>query len=424
MPEAVLRREVRGRLRRRVGGLYYRLRFMVSFRRSAKGQEHKMTGVSKLLFGNPEPSDRLRYCAGAHRRPIVVWNVTPSCNLSCSHCYAAHAGGQRVLSTAEARRVIDDLASYEVPVLLFSGGEPFARADIFELARYAKDKGLRVTFSTNGTLIDDAKADALAELGTGYVGISIDGTEEIHDRFRRREGAYRASLAAIRRLLARGVKVGLRVTMTRDNVASIPRIFDLMRQECIPRICLYHLVYTGRGREIAATDLSHEEARAALDVIAEETRKCHEAGLNTEVLTVDNHCDGPALYLRLLAQGDGIRAERALSLLKANGGNSSGEGIACISWDGTVYPDQFWRNHPVGNVLDRPFSEIWGDPPPNSLLALMRRRKEFVEGRCRTCRWLDLCGGNFRARGEAATGRIWGEDPTCYLTDEECRIPK
>jgi len=378
-----------------------------------------MTGVSKLLFGNPEPSDRLRYSAGAHRRPIVVWNVTPACNLACSHCYAAHSGKQRVLDTSEAKRVIDGLAEYGVPVLLFSGGEPFARPDIFELSHYAKERGLRVTFSTNGTLIDDDKADALAELGTGYVGISIDGTEEIHDRFRRCEGAYQASLAAIRRLLARGVKVGLRVTMTRDNVASIPRIFDMMRAEGIPRICLYHLVYTGRGMEIAASDLSHEEARTALDVIVDETRKCHAAGLGTEVLTVDNHCDGPAIYLKLLSEGDADRAEKALALLKTNGGNSSGEGIACISWDGTVYPDQFWRNHPVGNVAETPFSEIWESPPPDSLLALLRRRKELVEGRCRTCRWLGVCGGNFRARGEAATGRIWGEDPTCYLTEQE-----
>ncbi len=378
-----------------------------------------MTGVSKLLFGNPEPSDRLRYSAGAHRRPIVVWNVTPACNLACSHCYAAHSGEQRVLDTGEAKRVIDGLASYGVPVLLFSGGEPFARPDIFELAHYAKGRGLRVTFSTNGTLIDDKKADSLAELGTGYVGISIDGTEEIHDRFRRCKGAYQASLAAIRRLLALNVKVGLRVTMTRDNVASIPQIFDTMREEGIPRICLYHLVYTGRGKEIASSDLSHAEARAALAAIIEETRRCHAAGLQTEVLTVDNHCDGPAIYLKLLAEEDKDRAEKALALLKANGGNSSGEGIACISWDGTVYPDQFWRNHPVGNAAETPFGEIWGAPPPDSLLAQLRRRKELVEGRCRTCRWLDVCGGNFRARGEAATGSIWGEDPTCYLTEQE-----
>ena len=382
-----------------------------------------MVGISKLYCGTSEESDRLRYRPGAHRKPIVVWNCTPACNLSCSHCYAACAGEQKVLSTAQALAVIDDLAAFGAPVLLFSGGEPFARRDIRTLAAYAKEKGLRVTFSTNGTLIDDATADWLRDLGVAYVGISIDGTEAIHDAFRRRPGAYQLALDAIRRLRARNVKVGLRVTMTRDNVRAIPDIFSLMRAERVPRICLYHLVYTGRGKEIATTDLDHAEARAALDTIVAETKACFDAGFPVEVLTVDNPCDGIALHLRMKAEGH-PHADRALELLTLNGGNSSGEGIACISWDGTVYPDQFWRNHPVGNVLEKPFSEIWGNPPPGSLLDLLRHKKEHVKGRCRACRWLDLCGGNFRARGEAVTGDIWGEDPTCYLGDNEIRMPE
>ena len=382
-----------------------------------------MVGISKLYFGTSEESDRLRYRKGAHRKPIVVWNCTPACNLSCSHCYAAYAGEQKVLSTEQALTVIDDLAAFQVPVLLFSGGEPFARPDIRALAAYAKEKGLRVTFSTNGTLIDDDTADWIRDLGVAYVGISIDGTEAVHDAFRRRPGAYQLALDAIRRLRARDVKVGLRVTMTRDNVRAIPDIFNLMRAERVPRICLYHLVYTGRGKDIAATDLDHAEARAALGTIVEETRKCFDSGFPVEVLTVDNPCDGIALYLRMKAENH-PNADRAHELLTLNGGNSSGEGIACISWDGTVYPDQFWRNHPVGNVLEKPFSEIWGNPPPGSLLDLLRHKKEHVKGRCRSCRWLDLCGGNFRARGEAVTGDIWGEDPTCYLTDDEIRKPE
>ena len=206
--------------------------------------------------------------------------------------------------------------------------------------------------------------------------------------------------------------------MTRDNVAAIPAIFDLMRAERVPRICLYHLVYTGRGKEIAATDLDHAEERAALDTIVAETRTCFDAGFPVEVLTVDNPCDGLALYLKMKAEGH-PNADKTLELLTLNGGNSSGEGIGCISWDGTVYPDQFWRNHPVGNVLEKPFSQIWGSPEPGSLLDLMRHKKELVKGRCQHCRWLEQCGGNFRARGEAVTGDLWGEDPTCYLTDAE-----
>lgn len=368
-----------------------------------------MTSISKLLFGVSEPNDHLRYAKHAHRKPIVVWNVTPRCNLSCAHCYAAgNAGAQNVLDGNEARAVIDDLAAWGVPVLLFSGGEPFCREDIRELAEYAKCKGLRVTFSTNGTLIDDDTADWLANLGTGYVGISIDGTEEMHDSFRRKPGAYAASIAAVRRLVSRGVKVGLRVTMTRLNVSAIPSIFSIMRSEGVPRVCFYHLVYTGRGNALMAEDLSSEERKRAVDCIISETRKAHDDGFGFEVLTVDNHCDGPYLYMK-------HPSPERLALLELNGGNSSGQGIACISWDGTVYPDQFWRNRPVGNVREKPFSEIWENPPEGSLLSLLRRRKEFVAGRCRTCRWLGMCGGNFRARGEAATGDIWGEDPSCYL---------
>lgn len=368
-----------------------------------------MTSISKLLFGADEPNDRLRYAKNVHRKPIVVWNVTPRCNLSCSHCYAAdHAGSDQVLNGDEARTVIDDLAEWGVPVLLFSGGEPFCREDIRELSEYAKSSGLRVTFSTNGTLIDDDTADWLASLGTGYVGISIDGTEKIHDGFRRKAGAYASSLAAVRRLVSRGVKVGLRVTMTRRNVAAIPSIFELMRAEGVPRVCFYHLVYTGRGNSLIADDLTSEERMRAIDTIIAETERAHSDGFQMEVLTVDNHCDGPYLYMKR-------PSEKRLRLLELNGGNSSGQGIACISWDGTVFPDQFWRNRPVGNVRERPFSQIWGNPPEGSLLDLLRRKKDFVRGRCRTCRWLDVCGGNFRARGEAATGDIWGEDPSCYL---------
>jgi radical SAM protein with 4Fe4S-binding SPASM domain len=374
-----------------------------------------VTSISKLIFGGDEPNDRLRYAEGAHRRPIVVWNVTPKCNLACEHCYAAERGGaDAVLDTGEAKRVIDDLAEWKVPVLLFSGGEPFCREDIRELAEYAKGKGLRVTFSTNGTLIDDNAADWLASLGTGYVGISIDGTEEMHDRFRRKAGAYAASVAAIRRLVARGVKVGLRLTVTRMNAAAIPDVFRLMRDENVPRICIYHLVYTGRGEALVANDLDAAERRAMMDSVIAETEKAFAEGRRIEVLTVDNHCDGPYVYLKR-------PSERVMGLLRLNGGNSSGEGIACISWDGTVYPDQFWRNRPVGNVQERPFSEIWGNPSPDSLLGMMRRKKELVKGRCRACRWLDVCGGNFRARGEAATGDIWGEDPSCYLETDTTR---
>ncbi|MEI7945442.1 MAG: radical SAM protein [bacterium] len=390
-----------------------------------------MIGISKLYLNKVEVSDPLRY--GRHssklpshllqfskdKKPVVVWNVTSCCNLTCTHCYASV--GQNTgheLSTQEALVVIDDLAAFGCPVLLFSGGEPFVRPDILTLARYATQKGLRVVFSTNGTLIDEKLAAEIKSIGVSYVGISMDGMEAIHDQFRNRKGAFQLALAGIRHCREAGVKVGLRVTMTQDNVKDIPAIFDLMEAERIPRLCLYHLVYCGRGAEIAALDLPPDVRRATLDLIIDRTKRLHDQGFPVEVLTVDNHCDGPYLYLRMLREKNPL-AEDVMTLLKMNAGNSTGLGIACISWDGTVFPDQFWRNKPVGNVLEKPFSEIWGNPPPDSLLANLRRKKELVTGRCVTCRFLDICGGNFRARAEAATGDLWGVDPACYLTDEE-----
>ncbi len=392
-----------------------------------------MIGISKLYMGKVEVSDPLRYGRhsgrlpshllqfSADKKPVVVWNVTSACNLKCTHCYAATEGAPDELKTAEALAVIDDLAAFGCPVLLFSGGEPFVRPDILTLAKHAASKGLRVVFSTNGTLINAQLAAEIKAIGASYAGISIDGMEQVHDRFRACQGAFRQSLNAIRLCREAGVKVGLRVTMTKDNVGEIPAIFDLMEQERIPRICLYHLVYSGRGAEIAALDLDHAQRRATLDLIIDRTRQLHDQGMPVEVLTVDNHCDGPYLYLRMLREGNPHAAE-VMQLLEMNGGNSTGHGLACISWDGTVYPDQFWRNMPVGSVREKPFSEIWGNPPAGSLLSQLREKKQHVTGKCVQCRFLNVCGGNFRARAEAATGEIWGVDPACYLTDEEIAV--
>jgi len=387
-------------------------------------------GISKLYLGTVEVSDPLRYGRrsaqlpshllqfSADKKPVVVWNVTSRCNLSCTHCYAATEGEQSELSTDEALALIDDLAAFGAPVLLFSGGEPLVRPDILTLARHAVGQGLRVVFSTNGTKIDARMADEFKKIGLSYAGISIDGMEAVHDRFRACPGAFQRSLAGIRACRDAGVKVGLRVTMTQDNLADIPAIFDLMEAERIPRICLYHLVYCGRGAEIASHDLSHAQRRDTLNLIIDRTAQLHRRGFPVEVLTVDNHCDGPYLYLRMVREKH-PRADDVMTLLRMNGGNSTGHGLACISWDGTVYPDQFWRNKPVGNVREKKFSEIWGRPAQGSLLALLREKKKHVTGRCVTCRFLDVCGGNFRARAEAATGDLWGVDPACYLTDDE-----
>ena len=390
-----------------------------------------MIGISKLYCGTVEPSDALRYERRSSdlpshllqfsidKKPVVVWNITRGCNLNCVHCYA-HAvkiSREKELSGDQAMAIIDDLAKFGSPVILFSGGEPLFRPDLMDLAGYAVKKGMRAVISTNGTLIDRQKAEALKEIGLSYVGVSLDGMEDVNDRFRRKKGAFRDALKGIRNCREAGLKVGLRFTMNRSNIGEISSIFDLLEDMDIARVCFYHLVYAGRGSALVDQDLSHAERRQVLDLIMDRTKDLHERGIDKEVLTVDNHADGPYLYLRMLRE-ENPRSEDVLQLLKMNEGNSSGRGIGCISWDGSVYADQFWRHHSFGNVLERPFSEIWTDMS-DPLMARLKDKKRYVRGRCAVCRWLDICGGNFRVRAEAATGDLWGPDPACYLTDEE-----
>jgi len=393
-----------------------------------------MIGISKLYCGSVEPSDALRYGRDSSRlpshllqfskdkRPVVVWNVTRRCNLKCVHCYA-HAKNtsfDNELSTDQGKQLIDDLAEFGSPVMLFSGGEPLVRKDLPQLAAYAVEKGMRAVISTNGTLITPETARNLKKIGLSYIGISLDGMEEVNDRFRGVSGAFQSALEGIKNSQAAGIKVGLRFTINKFNVNEIPKIFQLLEEMDIPRVCFYHLVYAGRGSELVNEDLSHDGSRAALDLIIDETKRLFNKGKPKEVLTVDNHADGPYIYLRLLKENP-TRAKEVLELLKWNEGNNSGRGIGCVSWDGEVYADQFWRHHSFGNIKDRPFSQIWMDTS-ETLMGKLKEKKKHVKGRCATCNWLDVCGGNFRVRAEAVSGDIWTPDPACYLTDEEIAL--
>ncbi len=390
-----------------------------------------MIGISKLYCGTTEPSDALRYNRDStllpshllqfseDKRPVVVWNITKRCNLKCVHCYA-HAKAQaddKELSTREGLALIDDLAAFQAPVLLLSGGEPLMRRDLPDLAEYAVQKGMRVVISTNGTLIDESTARTLKDIGLSYVGISVDGGRKVNDRFRGLEGAFDMAMQGIANCQKAGIKVGLRFTISQSNADEVPIIFDILEKENIPRVCFYHLVYSGRGTALINEDLSHADTRKIVDYIIDRTKALHDKGLDKEVLTVDNHADGPYVYLRLTRENP-ERAAEVLELLKMNQGNNSGRGIGCISWDGEVYADQFWRHYSFGNVRRQPFSRIWADTS-EPLMAKLKDKKDHVKGRCAQCRWLDICAGNFRVRAEAATGDLWAPDPACYLTDEE-----
>ena len=389
-----------------------------------------MISFSKLLLGQEHYGDSLRYhhtskgqTHGAVQGmgPVVVWNCTQTCNLSCRHCYAEAISGKapRELSTQEAKQFMDSLHAYRIPALLFSGGEPLMRSDIFELLAYGAAIGLRMVISTNGTMIDLATAKKIKALGISYVGISLDGLQEVNDIFRGVQGAYQKTLAGFRNCRTAGQKTGLRLSLSRTTFRELPDIFKLIEEEKISRVCLYHLVYSGRGAELKNEDLTPDEKRQTMDFLIEKTLDFGRRNIDTEILTVDNHCDGLYLY-GYMKKKDETKANEILQLLSLNGGNRSGIAIGAVDWLGNVTIDQFTRDIIIGNVREKSFAEIWqGDENP--LLSQLRDRRNHITGRCHACQWLAQCNGNFRARA-LSTGDLWASDPACYLTDDEIGI--
>ena len=391
-----------------------------------------MISVTKLLFAREYYGDSLRYTKNAHAMrngagegmgPVVVWNSTKTCNLKCRHCYMSSDNKkyQNELTTQEAKSFIDDLADFHVPVLLFSGGEPLIRPDFFELAEYAQAKGVRPTLSTNGTLITREVAQRIKDIGVGYVGISLDGLQDVNDQFRGVEGAFQKAMAGIQNCVAVGQRVGLRFTINHHNIQELENIFDFIERENINRVCFYHLVYSGRGTAMKNQDVTAEESRRAMDIIIRRTKDFEDRGLEKEILTVDNHCDGVYMYLKVLSEGNDQQAAQIKKYISMNGGNRSGIAFGEVDPFGYVHPDQFTQHHTFGNVRDRKFSEIWQDTS-NPIMAGLKDRKPLLKGRCSQCRFLENCNGNFRTRAEAVTGDFWESDPSCYLTDEEIGI--
>lgn len=397
-----------------------------------------MIDIGKLYCGGSSTGDGLRYGteAGADchgnaphrreelaqaRRPIVVWSTTRTCNLNCVHCYTDSAnkkyGGE--LTTGEGLALIDSLAEFRIPSLLFSGGEPLMRKDLFTLIERATRRAIRPVLSTNGTLIDRDCAQRIRDAGIVYVGISLDGMEEVNDRFRGREGAFRDAMKGFENCRAAGQRVGLRLTLTRRNCEDLEGIFDFIEREGINRACFYHLVYSGRGKNIHADDLTHGQSRRAMDIIMKRTKDYFDRGLDINILTVDNHADGVYLYLKM-KETDPPRAGEVRRLLAWNGGgaNSSGVGIGNIDFNGNVHPDQFWQDYTFGNVRERSFADIWmdeGDP----LMRGLKHKAEYIKGRCRLCGHRELCTGSMRVRAFRAYGDPWAPDPQCYITDGE-----
>ena len=294
----------------------------------------------------------------------------------------------------------------------------------YKRLRYAVEKGLRAVISTNGTLITPDIAKKIKQNSVSYVGISLDGIGPINDQFRGVEGAFERAVAGIRNCIDAGVRIGLRLTLTKRNVQDLESLFDFFEAENIERACFYHFVPSGRGESIAKEDLTHKQTRDAVDTILDKTKQYKQAGRKTDILTVDNHVDGVYLYLRLKEENP-ARAENVHKLLTWNGGGmySSGVGIGCIDFHGKVHPDQFWWHYNLGDVRKRPFSEIWTDTS-DPLLRGLKERDKNIKGRCKLCQFFNICGGSLRVRADLHYGDPWAPDPACYLTDDEIGLDK
>jgi heme d1 biosynthesis radical SAM protein NirJ len=354
--------------------------------------------------------------------PVVIWNLIRRCNLACKHCYATSAdidfAGE--LSTEEVFSVMEDLKAFGVSVLILSGGEPLLRPDIFEISKRAKDMGFYVGLSSNGTLINDDNIADIVRIGYDYVGVSLDGMRDTHDRFRRKQGAFDDSINGIRLCHEAGIKIGLRFTLTQDNATELPDLLQLMRDEDIDKFYLSHLNYAGRGNRNRASDLHHKMTRSAMDLMFETCWKDVQAGIKREFVTGNNDADGVYL-LQWAAQHIPEHLPALRKQLLRWGGNSSGVNIANIDNLGTVHPDTMWWDYSIGNVRDRPFSEIWEDTS-DPLMAGLKAAQRPLEGRCASCQHLAICGGNSRTRAWQLTGNPWAEDPGCYLSDEEIGV--
>ncbi|MES9864028.1 MAG: heme d1 biosynthesis radical SAM protein NirJ [Candidatus Thiodiazotropha sp. LLP2] len=355
--------------------------------------------------------------------PVVIWNLVRRCNLTCRHCYATSADKDfpGELGTDAVFEVLDDLKSFGVPVLILSGGEPLMRSDIFEISHRAKAMGFYVGLSSNGTLINEQTIESITEVGYDYVGVSIDGMRETHDRFRRKQGAFDESIRGIRFCRDAGIKVGLRFTLTQENASELPDLLQLMDDEGIDKFYLSHLNYAGRGYKNRGDDVHHRITRDAMDLLFTTCWEDVQQGRKREFVTGNNDADGA--YLLLWAERHLPQHQSGLQRMVSHwGGNSSGVNIANIDNEGRVHPDTMWWDYTLGSIKERPFSEIWQDTS-EPLMASLKQKQRPLEGRCAGCSYRPICGGNSRTRAWRLTGNPWSEDPGCYLTDEEIESP-
>ena len=351
--------------------------------------------------------------------PVVIWNLIRRCNLTCKHCYTTSTdiNFPDELTTTEIYQVMADLKAFKVPVLILSGGEPLLHPDIFAISERAKALGFYVALSSNGTLITEKNIKQIAAINYQYVGVSLDGIGATHDKFRQKQGSFEDSLAGIRLCQENGIKIGIRFTLTQDNVDDFPAMLQLMDDENIDKFYLSHLNYGGRGNKNRQDDTNFKMTRKVMDRLFNQCLQWEQQGIEREIVTGNNDADA-VYFLHWVKKHYPEQLSPIKAKLEQWGGNASGVNVANIDNLGYVHPDTFWWHHSLGNVKIRDFAEIWQDSS-DSLMAGLKKTPRPLEGRCGSCDYQRICNGNTRVRAQQVFNNPWAEDPGCYLNPDE-----
>jgi radical SAM protein with 4Fe4S-binding SPASM domain len=361
-----------------------------------------------------------RFTAEGQVAPVVIWNVCMHCNMQCPHCYAAAVPepSPTDLTREEGLRLLDELAASGVSVVIFSGGEPLLRPDLFDLIIHAKSLGISPQLSSNGVYIDEATAARLKEIGVAYVGISIDGVEEFNDEYRGMQGGFQAAVQGLRNAKAAGMRTGMRMTLSTRNFEQLDSIIEVALEAQVDRFYVSHLVYSGRGFKVVHEDLSREQVRGVLEYLFERAEELADQDSPLKIVTGSNDSDGVLLLRWIEDRYGAIPAKGVRELLLQRGGNSAGERVINIDSRGRVHPDQFWRSAVLGDVRKESIAQIFEHP----LREQLKQRLDHLKGRCGACSERLLCRGSHRERALAYYRDQWAPDPACVMEDAEIGV--
>jgi len=354
---------------------------------SEAGKHHSMNGNSNI----PQPR-------------LIAWEITGACNLKCVHCRASAV--EKPLpdefSTDEAIKLVDEITSFSSPILILTGGEPLVREDVYDIASYATDKGLRVVMGSNGTLITSEVAKKLRKSGIQRVAISLESASpEIHDKFRMVPGAFEATLEGIKHLKEQKIGIQIDPTITKRNLDRIEEILDLAIDLEADALHIFLLVPTGRGKELEKEEIPAEEYERVLNWFYDKHDKVP--------LHLKATC-APHYYriMRQRAKEEGKKITRETHGLEAmTRGCLGGISFCFIGHAGQVQPCGYLELD-CGNVREAPFKQIWEE----SKIFLDLRDYDKLKGKCGICEYKKVCGG-CRARAYSLTGDYLGEEPYC-----------